>query len=342
MKKVILILVLLTAVTAVLGLPAAIGSFVKNGISSTVDEQLPDARMEWDRGWFRSSVRIEDERFSARLNFRHVSPEAGWLSINGLVQLSEIPAAVDVDARVSLGGTLTVNARAPELDVPGPVTWRYDAPSLSLVAERDGATRVHGAADGLLVVDGIGNRLAFSDPRLDVILTSESMQTSSGTLSLTAKRVGRAESRIGVKISSINSSAVTELVQALRQLARAEPDSAAARLGAIGAASAWQQLAAAGLTVELEEFVLDGRTGVSGRWVPDDRALTLTGQGERATVVDWWSNVIGLSEQLRPEDARSIAQLRLEELEADREITLDRRQILVDLRTTAEAGAGTD
>lgn len=331
MKKLILILVLITAVTVVLGVPAAIGWFMQKGISNTVEDRLPDARMKWDRGWFRSGVRIDDEDFNARLEFRHASPGAGWVSVDGLVNLADVAAAIDIDAKMSLGGTLTVNATAPTLDMPGPVTWQYDAPSLRLVAEQGGDTSVYGQARGLLVVDGIGNRLAFAEPVLDFKLTSESMQRASGQLTLTARRVGQAESRIVVDLSSINAPAVAELVQALRQLAAAEPDSTAAGLGAIGAASAWQQLAAAGLTVELEELVLDGQARLSGLWVPDDRKLILNGEGDRATIADWWSNIVGLAQRIPPEPARSAARQALEDLAAQGAITLGRRQVTIDI-----------
>jgi len=331
MKKLILILVLITAVTVVLGVPAAIGLFVQKGISNTLDDRLPDARVAWDRGWFRSGVRIDDQDFNARLDFRHASPGAGWVSVDGLVNLIDLAAAIDIDAKMSLGGTLTVNAEAPALDIPGPVTWRYDAPSLRLVAEQGGDTSVSGEARGLLIVDGIGNRLAFAEPVLDFKLTSESMQTASGQLTLTARRVGLAESRIVVSLRSINATAVAELVQALRQIAGAEPDSTAAGLGAIGAASAWQQLAAAGLTVELEELVLDGQARLSGRWLPGDRKLTLTGEGDRTTIADWWSNIIGLAQQIPPEQARSTIRQSLEDLAARGAITLGRSQVTVNI-----------
>jgi len=339
MKKVILILVLLTAATVVAGLPAAIGWLLEKGISNTVDERLPNAQMEWDRGWFRSGVRIDDDAFNARLDFRHISPEAGWVSVDGLVNLVEMAAAVDIDARMSLGGTLTVNGQTPALDVPGPVTWQYDGPSLRIVAEQGGDTSVSGRADALLIVDGIGNRLALTEPVLDFKLTSESTETFSGRLTLTTRRVGRAESRIVLDLASINSSAVAELVQALRQLASAEPDSTAAGLAAIGAASAWQQLVAAGLTVDLEELLLDGQARFAGRWIPDDRQLTLEGKGARETIVDWWSNIVGLAQQIPPEEARRSVRRSLEGLAAQGAITLSPSEVTVNLDGLSPAEA---
>lgn len=342
MKKLILILVLLTAVAVVLGLPAAVGWFVQDRISAVTSEQLPDARVEWDQGWFRSGVRIEDEAFDARLDFRHASPGTGWLSVDGLVNLVDMTAAIDIDARMSLGGTLSVNAQAPALDIPGPVTWQYDAPAVRVVAEQGGDTRASGSAEGLLIVDGIGNRLAFAEPRLDVNLTSGSKQSASGRLSLTARRVGRAESRLVIGLSSISAVAAAELVQSLRQLADAEPDSTAARLGAIGAASAWQQLAAAGLTIELEELVLDGQAHLAGQWQPGTRTLALAGQGERATIIDWWSNITGLTGQLPPEEARSIARQGLEDLIAQGTVTMVSSLVLVDFTGMPQSRSGID
>lgn len=331
MKKLILILVLLAAVTVVLGLPAAIGWFVHDKLSTTAAENLPEAQVEWDRGWFRTGMRIEDEDFSARLDFRHASPGAGWLSVDGLVTLAEVAAAIDIDARVALDGTLSVNAEAPSLDVSGPVTWQYQAPSVQVNAKRGGDTAVLGNAGQLLIVDGIGNRLVFAEPVLDFKLQSESLQTASATLSLTTRRVGQAESRLALNVDSINTPAFAELIEALRQLAAAEPDSTAAGLGAIGAASAWQQLVAAGLAIEIEELVLDGQVSLSGQWQPENKRFALTGAGDRATIVDWWSNIVGLAEQLPPEQGRSIARQALEDLAAQGAITLGRRQVTVNL-----------
>lgn len=338
MKKLILILVLLTVLVIVLGLPAAIGWFVHDRLSATAAERLPDAQIEWNRGWFRSGMRVEDEDFSARLDFRHASPGAGWFSVDGLVTLSEWAAAIDLDARLALDGTLSARANAPRLDVPGPVSWRYEAPELSLTASRGGDTELSGAADGLLIVDGIGNRLAFSEPKLEFRMQSESMLTSSARVTLVARRLDRPESRIAVRLESIDEFAMAELIEALRQLAGAEPGSTTTGLAAIGVASAWQQLAAGGLVIDIEELVLDGALSLSGRWAPGKRQFALEGEGARATAEDWLASITGLAEQLPPEQARRDVRATLQDLAGQGAITLDRQQIAIDLHSMPQIG----
>ncbi len=342
MKKAILILVLLTLAVVIVGLPAAIGWFVHDRLSETVSEELPDAEVEWDRGWFRSGLRVEDEAFGARLDFRHASPGAGWISVDGLVSLAEWAAAIDLDARLALDGTLSANASTPTLEVPGPVTWRYQAPDLALTAKRGGDAELSGAAERLLIVDGIGNRFAFVEPAVEVRMESESLRTSSARIALTASRVGEAESRLAVEIESIDDAALAELLQALGQLAGAEPDSAAAGFGAIGAASAWQQLVSAGLRIEIVEFVLDGELSLSGHWQPEEKDFVLTGQGRRETLLQWWSSIAGLAGQLPPEQARAAARMGLQDLADRGAIELDGDRINVDLQALPQSTSAQD
>lgn len=338
MKKLILALVLLTALVVVLGLPAAIGWFVHDRLSATAAERLPDAQVEWNRGWFRSGMRVEDENFNARLDFRHASPGAGWFSVDGLVTLREWAAAIDLNARLALDGTLSARANASRLDVPGPVSWQYEAPELNLTASRGGDAELSGAADGLLILDGMGNRLAFTEPKLDFHLQSESIKTSSARLALVTRRVGQEESRLAVRLESIDEFAMAELIEALRQLAGAAPESTSASLAAIGVASAWQQLAAGGLVVHIEELVLDGRLSLSGRWAPGKRQLALEGDGARATAEDWLASITGLAEQLPPEQARSDARATLQDLADQGAITLGRQQVGIDLQSMPQTG----
>lgn len=339
MKKTVVILVLLSLATIVVGLPAAIGWFLHDRLSATVDEALPDARVAWDRGWYRSGLRVEDDGFSARLRFRHASPGAGWLSLDGLVTLADWAAAIDLDARLALDGTLSATAEAPTLEVPGPVTWRYEAPALALTAKRGGDSALSGAAGKLLVFDGIGNRLAFVDPSLEVRMQSESIRTASASLELTTQRVGEAESRLTVQLESIDEIALAELLQALGQLAGAEPGSAQAGFGAIGAASAWQQLVAAGLRIEIEELALDGKLSLAGHWQPENKEFLLTGEGRRDTLVDWWSGITGLARHLQPEQARAAARLGLQDLAARGAIRLDQGRVSVDLQALPQPRA---
>lgn len=332
MKKTILILMLLTVAVIVVGTPAAIGWFVHDRLSSTLAEELPDARVGWDRGWFRSGLRVENEAFSARLDFKHASPTSGWLSVDGLVTFVEWAATIDLDARLALDGTLSANATAPRLEIPGPVSWRYASPNLALTTTRGGDARLSGDAEMLLILDGIGNRLTLVDPTLELRVQSEA-----GRLELTAQRAGQPESRLTVTLESIDPVALGELLQALGQLAGAEPGTANAGLGAIGAASAWQQLTSAGLRIEIEQLVLDDALSLSGHWRPRDADFRLTGGGRRDTLLEWWSSVAGLAGQRQPERARAASQLGLRELADAGAVQLEGSRVSVDLQALPRA-----
>ena len=332
MKKTIIILVLLTAAVIVAGAPAAIGWFVHDRLSSALTEELPDAQVDWNRGWFMSGLRVEDQAFSARLDFRHASPASGWLSVDGLVTLAEWAAAIDLDARIALDGTLSANASAPRLDVPGPVTWRYASPALALTASRRGDSRLSGDADQLLIFDGIGNRLTLIEPALELRVQSEADRKASGRLEFTAHRAGQGESRLVVTLQSIDTAAFAELMQSLGQMAGTEPGSASAGMGAIGAASAWQQLVKAGLRLEIEQLVLDGALSLSGHWQPEGKDFRLTGEGRRETLLDWWSSIAGLAGQLQPERARAASRLSLQDLADTGTIRLEGDRLSVDLQ----------
>lgn len=341
MKKLILILAPLVALTVALGLPAAIGWLLHDGLSDTIGKNLPAAGVEWDRGWFRSGVRIEDEDFRARLDFRHAPlGPPGWISVQGLVTLTAPAATIDMTARLALDGSLALAASAPTLDMPGPVTWQYRAPVVRLDAGREGDFEFHGSAESLLIVDGIGNRLSFVKPVLEASAQTASDRTSTARLTLETRRVGQAQSRLALDLASVDRAAFSELVEALRQLIGAQPDSTAAGLGAIGAASAWQQLVAGGLRIEVLELVLDNQLSLSGQWQPNDKSFSLTGEGARATVLEWWTNIVGLAGQLPPEQARIAARQGLQDLADGGAITIGRSRIDVNLQSLPPAGGG--
>jgi len=337
MKKTIIILVLLAAAAVVVGTPAAIGWFVHDRLTRTVAEELPDAQVEWDRGWFRSGLRIDDEAFSARLDFTHASAASGWLSVDGLVTLAEWAAAIDLDARLALDGTLSANANAPRLEIPGPVTWHYASPDLALTASRGAESRLSGSADRLLIFDGIGNRLTLIEPALELRVRSEAAREASGRIELTTQRAGQRESRLAVTLQSIDPVALAELVQALGQVAAAEPGTATAGLGAIGAASAWQQLVSAGLRIEIEQLVLDDALSLSGHWQPEGEDFRLTGEGGRDTLLDWWSSIAGLAGQVQPEQARAASRLALQDLADAGAIELEGSRVSVDLQAMPQS-----
>ncbi|MDT8450958.1 MAG: hypothetical protein RQ847_12385 [Wenzhouxiangellaceae bacterium] len=332
MKKFLLVGVPVLVVVAILAVPAGIGWLVNDRAAAALEKRLPEgAAADWDRGWMRSALRLVAPEYRAELDFRHVpmSPP-GWLSVNGRVIMNEPAAAVDVDGHITLGGELRLSLDAPRLDLPGPVAWQYRDPSVRFRTESGKAT-LAGSAAALLVHDALGNRLAFEQAELTVELVegagSAADQAVELLLSLDATRSDRPPSRVRVGIEHIDPGAAEAFVRSVSAWLQAEPGSTPAGVAAVGLASAWQQLAAKGLTLNLHELVLDGASDISGTWVPDERRYRLTGAADRETVLAWWAGITGLARRLAPEQARLEARAALEELAADGTIELAPEQV---------------
>ncbi|MGK7295763.1 MAG: hypothetical protein ACNS61_08055 [Candidatus Wenzhouxiangella sp. M2_3B_020] len=331
MKKTLLIAIPVVLAVIALGLPAAIGWLIQDQAGPRLAAQLDEASVEWDRGWFRSAMRIDDPDFRANVEFGHISVSPpGWLTIDGRVILEEPAATVDFEGRIGLGMAPVLHARAPELRIDGPVEWHYDGP---VVDVRGGNNNLEltGSADTLLVADGLGNRLPFANPDLQVTVDRSWTNEVSLALTLTASRAGLPESRLVLRMAPLAPGPLEQLVEGLIQLASTERDSATGGLAAVGVASAWQQLGEQGMIVELETLQLDGRLDLTGRWVPGERRFSLAGSGPRETVLAWLSSITGLTGSLRPDTARTAALTTLQDLAADGLVTIDGRTVRVDL-----------
>lgn len=335
----ILVFALLAALVVTLGLPAAIGWLVHDWIAAGVADRLPGARLESDRGWFRSAATLEGGGLRARASFRHLPLDPpGWMVLDGRVVLDEPAVSIDARARLALNGALSLRAEAPALEMPGPVTWRYRAPKVAFASTEENGFELDGSAESLLIVDGLGNRLAFDGATLSLTVDpapdrSVTDQLVNARLEIEARRVGQPGSRLVLRLESVDLRAIEELAVALSQLASSEAESAGSRLAAIGLASAWQQLVSAGLVIALDELALDDRLALSGRWSPDEKRFSLTGEGARATTVDWWASITGLVEQVRPAKSRQSARRALDGLAEQGVVTSEDGLIMVDARS---------
>ncbi|MFN2333786.1 MAG: hypothetical protein ABR550_05105, partial [Wenzhouxiangellaceae bacterium] len=166
----------------------------------------------------------------------------------------------------------------------------------------------------LLILDGLGNRLVLEDSRLRLDWQPVAQQQGQAAVVIEAGRLTQGPSRIALRAEQINLEALQQLGHSLSALAAGERGGAASTMALLGAASAWQQLAAAGLDIELSELTLDQLFSLSGRFVPHVNRLSLNGGGRPETVLDWWSSVIGLARGLRPIEARREARQALDRL----------------------------
>lgn len=331
MKKTLIVLTLLVITVVVLGIPALIGSLIHGQAARPLDEALPDAEIQWDRGWFRSALSIADDELRANFDFGHASlTPPGWLTVDGRAILGGLDAAVDVSGRIGPMLDARLKASAPTLTVPGIVTWRYTGPGLELTTGND-RIDLRGTAETLRIADSLGNELVLSDAELTGGVAESDTADIAIRVAVSASRSGLPTSRAVVEFDPVDPRALEQVVQSLSGLSSSEQGSASAGLAAIGLASAWQQLGEAGLIVRLETLELDGDLQVRGRWVPGQRLLEIEGEGARDALLAWWSRIDGLIRQVPPSAARAAADAALADLERDGKVRRSGERIRVSL-----------
>lgn len=320
MKKWLISGFVLLAVVAAVGVPAGIGWLIQSQATPRLESRLGDGSVDWNRGWFRSTLNIDDPGIQADVDFRHapLSPP-GWLSVDGRVILAEPIATIDLSGRISLSLNARVEALAPSLQTTGPVAWRYAAPRVELRAE-DNTLFADGRADTVFVRDALGNRIALANPMMALVIEQTGNPATNRialTLDVTASRAGLPESRLAIAVGPLTPGAAELLAEALAQLVSSGTSDAGGGLAAVGLASAWQQAGASGMVVDLDKLSLDGDFQLSGRWAPGDQTFSLTGSGPRETLVEWWSPLAGLTEAIPPSQARQAVSDQLDRLVAD-------------------------
>jgi hypothetical protein len=332
MKKLLILIVVLCVATA-LALPAAIGWLVQDRAERSLRENWPDAELQWQRGWIRSSVEIDAGAWRGRIELRQLplSPP-GLLALSGRITLSEPAAVIELKGSVSPGLALQLQLDTAAIAVQTQALWQWDAPRAVIDTGRDGRLALDLTAGRLNVHDALGNRITLEQPRLRLNVEPESEQSTSIELQFEASRLDQAPSRLALQAESVDREAMALLLDSGRELARSEPDSTAAGLAALGALGAWQQLVAGGLQMRLAPLELDPAFRLEGTWHPAERRLDLAGGGPEKTLLDWAEPIIGLQQQLSPAIARDLARSWLSELQTQVGIHRDAGQLRIDIQ----------
>jgi hypothetical protein len=75
------------------------------------------------------------------------------------------------------------------------------------------------------------------------------------------------------------------------------------QLALLTIAGAWQQLAEAGLEIELAELSLDRDTAFVGRWTAAGPSPLVRGGGHHQTLHTWLATIIGFTRAISPQTA---------------------------------------
>ncbi len=315
-------LLLALLVALVLLAPGLLGAFVHQRVSTTLAESWPEATVRWQRGWFASRVEAADGQVHLVLDLRHPPLDlAAPLAAGGTLTLADPEARIALDGALHWGLHLDVAARADDLRSNADVSIRADQPRLALWRGRDGALDLHLEAAALTLTGPPDARLNTRD--LTLTAAFDGGNPGHFELHLNATRPGRPASRLRLVADRIDAERANNLLEALSAALETRPGSATASIAWLGVASAWEQLARAGLVIELEPLVLNGAATLEGRWMPADGPPRWTGGGRLDTIEDWWIPIAGLARAEPSVQLREELRLQLEQAARTGRLVID-------------------
>lgn len=290
-RRLLLVVSLLLGI--VLLVPGLLGLFVHRQVAGLLAEDWPEATVRWQRGWFTSRVEAADADAHLLLRFRHPPLDLGALmDANGQLTLSAPAARIDVSGRFDWALGTAIDARAPTLEFADRVSGSASGLVLDVDRRRDGRLDLRVTADRFELRRAPDARLDLRTAH--IALHSDGQDPGRLAIELDATRSGAAASRLRLAADTVDRARAAELASALSIALRTPPESAGASLAWLGVASAWEQLARAGLAIELAPLDLDGRARIEGRWVPADGEPELRGEGELDALAGWIVPISGL------------------------------------------------
>ncbi|MBY6204483.1 hypothetical protein [Halomonas denitrificans] len=278
--------------------PGLLGLVAHRQIDGWLDENWPDASVRWQRGWMSSRVEAADADRQVALDLHHPPLDGrGLLRAAGPVRLDDPDTQSEldlgVDAVIDWALDLHVDVRSDAVERRDTVSVDAAPAQLAFTRTRDGAVDLRLAGDRL-ELHRTGAALALREVELH--LGTDGQDPGRATLDLRTRREGTTTaSRLNLEIEGIAAERAAAWTEALFAALDAPPGSTSASLAWVGVASAWEQLARAGLSIRLMPLALDGRAELTGQWHPADKDLVLDGGGEVSAVRAWLVPIFALA-----------------------------------------------
>lgn len=300
MRKLFIIGVLLLLAAWLLLMPALVGLYLRDAVPAWLAE-WPDAEAaDYQPGWFGSHLRFQPEPDLALvLQARHFPPlKAGWLALEGSLDSTLAPQGVRIEGHLGLTGSWHLRAAADRFRTraQGGLLAQKLVLNLSQVAGQPlslvvNADRVdlNQQAPSLLDVRARGLRRVADDERISLGLELHTRTAELGSAALT------------LRAGPIDPAQLELLAQGLGQLAESSPGSMTEGMALMTLAGAWQEMAADGLIVELEQLQIGDQTRFQGRWQAGQPSPAITGSGELDELENW---LVSFAPQALSEDAQ--------------------------------------
>lgn len=290
MKRPIIIVFAAAAAIWLALLPLLVGLYLRAWVPDWT-AGWPDAEAaEFRAGWFRSVLRWQSaDGIELELQARHVPPlKPGLVRIHGWINTPMTPEPVRLDGHLGLTGGWHLQARAAQVVDPGSLAQGARGLELNFAQPA-------GQPLTLIVrADELGGEQPVDAPALGQLrLMARHHRDEAGAhhlgldLSLEAENLGTA----GLTLSAGPAApeAVEELFDGLLQWATSPADSFAQRMAVLTIVGAWQQLAAGGMVMRLEQMHFGENTRLAGQWpirLPQPR---IEGAGRTDELINWYT-----------------------------------------------------
>lgn len=286
MRKFFIISLLLVLAAWLLIMPAVVGLYLRDAVPEWLAEWSAPEQASFRPGWFGSELTWQPEAdLRLSLNARHFPPlRIGWLQLDGELEAPLSTRPVLIDGHLGLTGGWHVHATAEDLQplADSAVEARELRINLSQTAGQPFSLLLN--AKELTLDKGSP---PFSDLRVRGLsrpLEGDRMRIGLD-IELQAPELGAG--RLTVRAGPIHPDQIDLLFQGLSQLAESTPGTMSEGMALITLVGAWQEMAAAGLVIELERLEFGASTRFEGRWIATRPEPVITGSGQISELNAW-------------------------------------------------------
>lgn len=306
MRKVFIIGLLLALSVWLLLLPGVVGIYLRDAVPDWLAEWSSPEEAGYHPGWFGSELTWQPEPdLRLRLSVRHFPPlRAGWLGLAGSLELPLSSRPADLRGHLGLTGGWHLHATAADFRpiADGPMQARGLALNLSQTA---GQPRTL-----LLSVDELNlqpHSPGLSDLRVRALQRSTDTDLVHVALEteISDQELGTAGLRL--QAGPIPPEQLGLLFQGLGQLAESTPGSISEGMALMTLVGAWQEMAAAGLVIDIERLQLGPDIEFRGRWVATRANPEVTGSGRLDELAEWQERLLPGTQAANTDPAEAVA-----------------------------------
>ena len=295
-------MLLLLAATWLVGMPALVGQYVRAWVPEWLADIEATEDSHFEPGWFRSDLEVSPGNdIHARLKARHMPPIGlSWLYLDGEIDTPHSAEPTRIQGRLDLNGRVRLIAEGRELTFSQQPHMQTQSLEINLDQRPEGKTRLQTELTGLAWTDGIGNQLDFD--KAVTVMNWQALGSDHASLEVSASfnHLDQLKLDLTIQASPLEVNVLGQLIEGIRQLIAAPPDSMTRQMALLTIAGSWQELTQHGLEIEIKRLTIGSSTEFFGRWITAAEMPRLTGHGHTDDLIELLTPIIALIHTVPP------------------------------------------